>query len=383
MPNNTSIDQLQSKTIDWLRFPLTIAVVFIHSFGDPKIIDMQSINYAQLSGMDIYNIIRVAISHVITHIAVPTFFLFSGFLFFLNMKKWDFSFYLDKMKNRFRTLVIPYFLWNLLAILVVGIPPLLLFLVKNVPYTFWDVLFDKGLLSCFWNCQTWAEDRTNLLGGSTPMSSPYNVPLWFLRDLIVVVISTPIIYYVIKSTKILGLILLGIAFYTKIWIPIQGFSITALFFFSFGAFFSINRKNMIDQLQKIQIPCLIIAVITMILCVYYDGIKMKDYYYPIFTFTGSITAINMTSYLISIGWIKKVNVTLSKASFFIFAIHTILIVDMSSRVFDLIVKPVAPISLTIKYLLLPFIIVSICLVIYRILEKFIPKTLGLFTGNRM
>ena len=26
---------LQSQTIDWLRFPLAVAVVFIHSFGYP------------------------------------------------------------------------------------------------------------------------------------------------------------------------------------------------------------------------------------------------------------------------------------------------------------------------------------------------------------
>jgi hypothetical protein len=55
MDNYSTPQLLQSETIAWLRFPLVICVVFIHSFGLPDTVNMQEINYFALSGMDIYN----------------------------------------------------------------------------------------------------------------------------------------------------------------------------------------------------------------------------------------------------------------------------------------------------------------------------------------
>lgn len=77
---------LQSQTIDWLRFPLAVAVVFIHSFGI-KEYTLPSLNISSLTGMDVYNLIRICFSNVLTHVAVPTFYLISGFLFFLGLKE--------------------------------------------------------------------------------------------------------------------------------------------------------------------------------------------------------------------------------------------------------------------------------------------------------
>ena len=50
---------LQSQTIDWLRFPLAVAVVFIHSFGYPLTYTLPALNIHSFSGMDVYNVIDV------------------------------------------------------------------------------------------------------------------------------------------------------------------------------------------------------------------------------------------------------------------------------------------------------------------------------------
>lgn len=55
---------LQSQTIDWLRFPLAVAVVFIHSFGYPLTYTLPALNIHSFSGMDVYNVIRICFSHV-------------------------------------------------------------------------------------------------------------------------------------------------------------------------------------------------------------------------------------------------------------------------------------------------------------------------------
>ena len=55
---------LQSQTIDWLRFPLAVAVVFIHSFGYPLTYTLPALNIHSFSGMDVYNVIRICFSQV-------------------------------------------------------------------------------------------------------------------------------------------------------------------------------------------------------------------------------------------------------------------------------------------------------------------------------
>ena len=76
-------NELESATIDWLRFPLAVAVVYIHNFGS-SVFDLKSIYSNPTSAESIYNFIRIFISNIGTHFAVPTFFMFSGFLFFYN-----------------------------------------------------------------------------------------------------------------------------------------------------------------------------------------------------------------------------------------------------------------------------------------------------------
>ena len=49
--------QLIYKVFDWLRFPLIVGVVFIHSFGKP--FDYEALDIYNLSGIDCYNLFRV------------------------------------------------------------------------------------------------------------------------------------------------------------------------------------------------------------------------------------------------------------------------------------------------------------------------------------
>lgn len=82
------------KVFDWLRFPLIVGVVFIHSFGTP--FDYDALDFLNLSGIDRYNLFRVSISKVLTHVCVPTFYFISGFLFFKGLETWDVEKYKQK-----------------------------------------------------------------------------------------------------------------------------------------------------------------------------------------------------------------------------------------------------------------------------------------------
>ena len=60
--------KLQSATIDLLRFPLAIMVIFIHM--NPEVINLFDADFSLCSGHGIYNVTGVLLSHVLTHIAV-------------------------------------------------------------------------------------------------------------------------------------------------------------------------------------------------------------------------------------------------------------------------------------------------------------------------
>ena len=101
-----STDDLLSKTIQFLRLPLIVGVVFIHTLND---------SYGQFP---VYDWTRYLVNDELAHIAVPLFFFMSGFLFFYRT---DFSFatYKQKLIKRVHSLLIPYLLWNA-EMLVVG-----------------------------------------------------------------------------------------------------------------------------------------------------------------------------------------------------------------------------------------------------------------------
>ena len=64
------------RAFDLLRFPLIVAVVFIHNYPEGEGLNIQSVflSGGGLSLINVLNIISVSISHVIAYIVVPTFF---------------------------------------------------------------------------------------------------------------------------------------------------------------------------------------------------------------------------------------------------------------------------------------------------------------------
>ena len=63
-----------------------------------------------------------------------------------------------------------------------------------------------------WDSSVW-EERTTWLGIVTHNSGPVLLPFWYMRDLIIMVVISPVIYWLIKKIKIVFIILL-LAIYT-------------------------------------------------------------------------------------------------------------------------------------------------------------------------
>lgn len=95
-----------SESINMLRFPLTILVVFVHGFGAD--IDVSELHASGLTGLALYDYIRLFFSVVIARSAVPIFFIISGYLLFRKVEEYSKQVYVGKLKKRWHSLVIPY-----------------------------------------------------------------------------------------------------------------------------------------------------------------------------------------------------------------------------------------------------------------------------------
>jgi hypothetical protein len=245
---------------------------------------------------------------------------------------------------------------------------------------FFKELLDKGIWNIFWHYNTWGTG-TNILGWLRPSMGPFNVPMWFLQTLIVLSLLTPVIYLICKYLKLYGVILLGLLYYTGIWISVPGLSVAAFFFFTLGAYFGIYKQNLVSEFRKAKIIWYIISVVTLIPSVYYNGLRTYDYFQPVFILATVISAVNIVSHLIEKNKLK-VNHTLAQATFFVYAIHTVLVLSIVRLIFDAIFKSQGALLLTIKYFTVPAATASVCVLIYCVMKKITPRTLGMLSGNR-
>lgn len=362
----TDINLLQSKTIDFLRFTLIIGVVFIHS---PDIVsgtvNLQSVDYTHMSGMDIYSLISSLFSYVLTCIAVPLFFMISGFLFFYKLKEWNKDVYLKKITGRVKTLLVPYLLWNILALLVICVEDLMAIRGGGKG----QLIGTAGLVDYIRGFFIWNG------------YSPYLNPMWFIRDLMVLCLLSPIFYYLLKYLKLAGIILFFALYYFNFWPNIIGFAPEATFYFVFGAYLSINKINLVQMAQKLKVPCLTMYICTLFTFFYTKGEKPWEYIDNFHVFSGIIIIIYLTSYLLKREKIK-VHPFLTKASFFIFALHQLILLGAWRRIYLLLINPSTPIAFIAGYFFIPIITIITCLIVYYILQQYLPTVSNILTGYR-
>ena len=162
-----------STSIETLRFPLILFIICLHCYTSTS---------AVTRGHDIYFRIIYPFSLWIGETGVPTFFFISGLLFFYSKKS-----YVQKLRSRLNTLLIPYLFFN--ALILCGYLCLMYFgktiiiLGKDLAhYTLIDYI------RAFWDRGVW--DHGN--------GSPMLCPLWYIRNLMLLVILSPIIYYIVS-----------------------------------------------------------------------------------------------------------------------------------------------------------------------------------------
>lgn len=386
-------DKLQSTTIDLLRFPLAIMVIFIHML--PPVVGVDGADFPVLSGSGILNITEITLSYVIPFIAVPCFFLISGYLFFANFQKWSFEGYKSKLRSRIKTLVLPYILWNLVPFLIVLGKMTFRVVVRGKPSDELISMLSKDIWHIFYDTYHW-DAGVSWLGEKLYLAGPFDLPLWFLRDLIVVTLFTPVIYFMIRKFKIYFIALLALAFVSGVWILLPGFGITAFFFFSLGTYMALNKINIVQFVHKYKYLIVPLFLLQLCLKVYFYGgnttispsIAMPLIYFcTFFICFGVFFAFYVASYC-ALKFKARPNKLLVSSCFFIYALHDLYMPGIG-RLLDTVRSYTAkliPIDNAwgelLAYLLIPFLTAAVCILILQGLRRIAPRFAAVISGNR-
>lgn len=347
---------LQSKTIDALRFPMAVAVVVLHH-GTKLILDATGPLKA----------LCILIQEGICRLAVPCFFFISGYLFYtcLQFNKWNWNVWTDKIKRRGKTLLLPYILWNIIAFIAFwGYDAI------HGGASFSQEFSQYGGIRMFWG-----------VNGALPIgvhAAPIDGPLWFIRDLMLFTLFTPLIYKFLSWTKIYGL--LGVCVF---FLVVPGYIPEGFVFYLVGAWFQLKEINIIECLWKRRTLFYIIALAILAgMYFIYANEYWRRFLKVFFLFAGIGASFCGAASLLNS---RKMHIRpfLAKSSFFLFATHEILILHQISQPLVASFLPAGAFWECVEFFLTPAIATGICLLLLFLMERFIPRTTSILTGNRI
>ena len=360
--------ELQSQVITFLRFPLAVAVIMLHaSFSD--VISAKQLN----TSFEEYNFIFELLWRTIFQIAVPLFFLISGYLFFCNVDSFDVKTYGRKLKKRAKTLLVPYLIWNLLMLVVMYtgqqfFPSMMSgnsmlvseFRLKDWLLSFWDISYRTG-------------------GG---LSQPANGALWFIRDLMIVMVLSPLIHACIKYFKFIGVIILIVVYLFGVERIFDSLSMTAVLFFTLGSWFGINKKEFVVCCKPTII--FLLTSVYILMAVIYTILSNETFIWNfvnrILIVLGTLLTPSFVAYFIRTGkW--KINKFLAGSSFFLFAYHFMILGVLKRLLWDA-VNPKGDMGVIGLYILVSSAVVLCGILFYWWLKKHCRCVAMVITGGR-
>lgn len=207
----------KAQAIELLRWPMALLVVCIHADFVKAGLSIQG-DLIEMSHSNVAYYIITYISQVLGRIAVPLFFIISGYLFFRNFSegmslddKWQW--YKRKVKSRVKSLLLPLISWNFLMCLF--------FAVKQ--YTPLHRYFPNADFD--WSIGTVLSAPFDFGQGF-----PLDNPLWFVRNLFVISLLSPLLF----RKRVLWMLLLVS---TGVWlcdVKVSYAILPTLVFFSMG-----------------------------------------------------------------------------------------------------------------------------------------------------
>lgn len=296
--------QRQSEVFNSLRMPATIAVILSHCVVLTKqtVVDLS---------LDSHNIFMFweSLFWSFGPIAVAVFALISGYYFLYKYTDFGISDYLNELRKRAKSLLVPYILWNTIAYLAL--------LGKNHIASF--VGFSLGV-----NQQELKVlERYNLIGH---IIDSIDGPLWYVQSIMILSVLSPLIYSVIRYLKwsifpIVVLVAWGL--------PLDlGLHRTTVTYFILGAWLGYYKVDILSCCRKLRV----FSYVTGWLYCYVRTFGADTWLFSLFPLWLFLCVIALFNLAYDIyerkpqisAWFNQFN----SASFFMYAAHTIIYINL-------------------------------------------------------
>lgn len=350
-PVRDPIDPDVSKRIDVLRIILIGLIVLAHGArGVTARID----GTGPVTGL----MLEVLNAHV-DFVAVPLFFAISGFLF---LRKFELSVpaYGEMLRKKLLSLLVPYLLFN------IGLALWFYFVGSIEMMGSWGFLKQQGVV-------------TKVLGLGT---TPINYPLWFLRDLLVVFVLSPVLLLFFKEAPGVGLVTLFC-----LWVGINPspYSYYGDFFmFYLGGYLARTRFPLAGVSWWQQWGTLAFAVLTAVLTAH-TALGITDDHARLFLFKCNLILGLACFWRISaIPFVRDSRLLhrLSLYSFFIYLAHEPTVSILQTRLLS-VWKPVGDVQQIAFYWLSGLTVIFLLWGLGELLSRTVPLVYAVATGSRL
>ncbi len=299
------------------------------------------------------NWIQYFIRHILGSLAVPTFFCISGYLFFQGIETMkDVK---EKMKKRAKTLIIPYLIGCFICFIITLFSqeePIEFLQSKSVAEQLFYIFFPR-----------------------------YNQPLWYVRNLILIVLISPLLFYV----RQLGfLVVLGIPAFilSTVHFPyvICGQFIASVYWFMLGAYFFWKPFN-----KYLSFALLAYVIANLFFFTPKGWIEVETSLWQIFGTTAGVVGL-WAFYDIIIS--KKFNLKDHRflkfcclSTFFVYVYHMCLLGKVCRLCTNICGS--GEIGSLVTFLFAPLVTFCILVALFWIMNKYIPQVLSVILGGRV
>ena len=300
-------------------------------------------------------------------LAVTLFALISGYYLFAKGDIWTVPHYIDILRKRFSTLLIPYVLWNLLCILAIWI--------KNIIGLRWGMSFAFNSLEY---------DQVTKYSILEMIMWPIDSPLWYIRELIYMVLFSPLVYILCRR-RIIGAAVVVSLYVLPILAPYCGFNFPfndIHVHFTVGAYLALHKWNVLGIARRMRWISYGIGG-AYIIAIGLGVITLEESY------SGILKAFVVLG-LINLGYELYVRKNAlyhffernASATFFMYAAHWILYINVIRGTLTAFLPSDG--SMTDVFVhITTFTLVSIAtLYTYRLMSRFMPYVLSFLSGGR-
>lgn len=347
-----SVTELDSLVIDKIKLLLAFLVVMLHCAGATSL-DGGCLNYQN----GFYDISRILFSNNLCRIAVPIFFMISGYLFFSEFDKWNFEIYKNKIKKRTKTVLVPYLLWNAITFLIYYLYELLYDFRNGISFmSIVDFFINHGGIRLFVDAN---------------QGYPIDYPLWFLRDLYLLFIISPCVLWINRNWVKYVLFLLFLI------LPCYGIKqeyLMGITFFYLGASLRLNEKPLCHSVDNRYLAIVLILIIISTFL-----FSNSPFYYLT---NGLYIVIGYPFILNIVKCLKdKLPTQTAGCAFFIYATHSILLLPYIRQYVD-ILGGGNSVALALLYILSAVFTFLLFLSIYKLVHFLFPSITNYLTGGR-